>query len=272
MSDSRPEDGEARAQPPRQPRADVPRLGRKHPDRILEERAERVRGRFFLVSLFLALIGLAVGLFQDALSGEWRNYAGVIGIFSLTLAGPVFAAALFVGTLFRLQIYITDLIFLTSLASFLLSLVVPPIYDEYKRQGFEVIARALFASTVPLLLFVGGVAWGLSTAKRLDEQRAFRRIGLFVTGWSLLSGVLALVVFPFMFFGVFFEHGSFLELLLVVLLIVLGLPGAYVELYSRRRRYSRPSRPHKGGTEKPPEAAASTPAERKDDSPPRLDA
>jgi hypothetical protein len=217
------------------PESRRPELTPAQRERALEERAGRVRSRFFLASLFLVLITLAVGVFSDALAEEARGYARLVGVFCISLAGPVFASAFLVGTFLRLQVYITDLIFLTSVAAFLLSLLVSWVSEAQRRPDAAAIAAALATCTVPLLLFGGGVAWGLSTAKRLNEQRAFRRIGLFVMGWFLLFGVLALLAFPFLFLKALLTWECSEGFVGCVVLLLFGLPGAYVELYYRRR-------------------------------------
>jgi hypothetical protein len=226
---------------PEQPGEDSkPRPHRREisPERKIDERANRVRNKFFFVSALFTLALFVVWFGGNTLllllwTEDWPGM-GILVCILVGCAALSFLGGLLASLLLRVQLFITDLVFLTAVAGFLLSLAVERAISLAKGPKQLSLSELILLIMPFILFFVGGASWGLGTARRLEERRPFRRIALIIMGWFLLAGAPAVPVLPFALINVCTGRGSEDLLAGCCILVVLGLPGAYLEFEYRR--------------------------------------
>jgi len=146
------------------------------------------------VLLFVLLLG-ATGLSI----AQMRSASNVLLKCSLVVLAFWPTAIVLHFVFFRLQAHLLEM-----LATLALSTVPIGIYLRAERVHLAVgrsvqdeIATAIGIGAFSSLLTLAGSAWGWSIAKRLNEQRAWRRFGLLMLGWLMMFGIVTIFWWPF---------------------------------------------------------------------------
>ena len=116
--------------------------------------------------------------------------------------GPIIACCFFIVPIlaylahalyFRIQARMHEFMLTLVVSTLPLGLILMRMRDIPRPEPLD-LPKGIVAGLFPALMLLSGSIWGLSAARRLQEGRAWVRLGIMVVGWLVFPASIALLI------------------------------------------------------------------------------